>query len=263
MRNGPTPILLVRLHPLRRSRLTQASGEALAPRWPATGGLTPPRSPGNVRTSTKPSGFRTRARALVSGAKPCRLGSSGGSVLMAFQEPGAGAVHLGPTGSPCGGDPLGHGFLWPAIVAACADGLARSPGASTLGYGHAVGALRPPALPCAGASGSSGSSGSFDESSASGAFGGFGFADRLPDRTERNAHRTQGHAPPSTQHRDASPPDRSGRFCPFVSPRPKKSTQTDICQSAPPGTANASPGRGALMLAVPAVPWSPEPLSAC
>jgi hypothetical protein len=41
----------------------------------------------------------------------------------------------------------------------------------------------PPALGCAGASDSFDASGSF------GSFGLFGFADRLPDRTERNARR--------------------------------------------------------------------------
>jgi hypothetical protein len=38
-----------------------------------------------------------------------------------------------------------------------------------------------------GSADSSGASGAFD---ASGALGSFGFADRLPDRTERNARRT-------------------------------------------------------------------------
>jgi hypothetical protein len=44
----------------------------------------------------------------------------------------------------------------------------------------------PSALPCAG---SSGASGAFDASGSFGSFGPFGFADRLPDRTERNARR--------------------------------------------------------------------------
>jgi hypothetical protein len=86
-----------------------------------------------------------------------------------------------------GGDPWGHEFLWPGIVAACAAGCARPPGANTLGSSHAVGAQRPPAWPYAD---SSGASGAFDASGAFGAFGAFGFADRLPDRTERNAQRT-------------------------------------------------------------------------
>jgi hypothetical protein len=85
---------------------------------------------------------------------------------------------------------VGHGFLGPGIVAACAEGCARPPGANTLGSSQAVGAQRPPAWPYADSSVAFDSSVESVASVASSAFGAFTFADRLPDRTERNARRT-------------------------------------------------------------------------
>jgi hypothetical protein len=48
----------------------------------------------------------------------------------------------------------------------------------------------PPAWRSADSFGASGAFGSSGASGSSGALGSFGFADRLPDRTERNARRT-------------------------------------------------------------------------